>query len=185
MERLTDNYKQAVNALSIAPLVVIPAAIFDFLCVHPFGDGNGRSARLVTLMLLYHFDYHVGRYISLERVFEESKETYYETLQASSRRWHSGKHDIGPWMRYFWGVMLKAYGEFEERVGQVQTGRGAKTEHVRRVIGRKVAPFAISEIEADCPGISRDMIRVVLRRLREEGVLQVVGKGRGAKWKTK
>jgi len=182
MDRLAESYGHAVDSLSVEPLILVPAAVFDFLCIHPFSDGNGRTARLLTLMLLYHFDYEVGRYISLERIFEESKETYYETLEASSQGWHEGRHDIQPWMSYFWGVMLRAYGEFEERVGQISTGRGAKTAHIRRVVDRKVGPFSISEIETECPGISRDMIRVVLRQLRNEGILKLEGKGRGSKW---
>ncbi len=182
MDRLAESYGHAVDSPSVEPLILVPAAVFDFLCIHPFSDGNGRTARLLTLMLLYHFDYEVGRYISLERIFEESKETYYETLEASSQGWHEGHHDIRPWMSYFWGVMLRAYGEFEERVGQISTGRGAKTAHIRRVVDRRVEPFSISEIEAECPGISRDMIRVVLRQLRDEDILKLVGKGRGSKW---
>ena len=182
MEQLIQRYGAATTELAVEPLVAVPSAVFDFLCIHPFTDGNGRTARLLTMLLLYHFDYEVGRYISLERIFEESRETYYDALEASSKHWHQGHHDIRPWLRYFWGVMLRAYREFEERVGQVTTGRGAKTAHIRRVVERRVAPFAISEIEAECPGISRDMIRVVLRRLREEGVLDVEGAGRGARW---
>jgi Fic family protein len=182
MDRLVARYHDASTVLSIEPLVIIPAAVFDFLCIHPFTDGNGRTARLLTLMMLYQADYQVGRYISLERVFEESRETYYESLLVSSEGWHEGAHDIRPWMRYFWGVMLRAYREFEERVGEISTGRGAKSAHIRRVIDRKTSPFAISEIVAECPGISRDMIRVVLRQLRDEGVLQVVGRGRAARW---
>ena len=182
MERLVDSYGHAAVTLAAEPLVVVPAAVFDFLCIHPFADGNGRTARLLTLLLLYHFDYEVGRFISLERIFEESKETYYECLEASSQKWHDGRHDITPWLRYFWGVMLRAYGEFEERVGTITKGRGAKTIQIRRVIDRKTGPFSISEIEGECPGISRDMVRVVLRQLRDEGVLRLEGKGRGSKW---
>ncbi len=183
MADLTEEYRLAATVDSIEPLVAIPAAVFDFLCIHPFRDGNGRTARLLTLLLLYHFGYEVGRYISLERIFEESKDTYYDSLEASSRNWHEGQHDIHPWFRYFWGVMLRAYREFEERVGTITGARGAKSAHIRRVIDRKVGPFAISDIEAACPGISRDMIRVVLRQLREEGILRLEGHGRGAKWR--
>jgi Fic family protein len=182
MDRLVESYGHAVLALSAEPLVVVPAAVFDFLCIHPFTDGNGRTGRLLTLLLLYHFDYEVGRFISLERIFEESRETYYESLEESSQNWHEGLHDIKPWLRYFWGVILRAYGEFEERVGTITKGRGSKTIHIRRVIDRKTGPFSISEIERECPGISRDMIRVVLRALRDEGVLRLEGRGRGSKW---
>jgi Fic family protein len=182
IDRLVESYGHAVLALSAEPLVVVPAAVFDFLCIHPFTDGNGRTARLLTLLLLYQFDYEVGRFISLERIFEESRETYYESLEESSQNWHEGQHDIKPWLRYFWGVILRAYGEFEERVGTITKGRGSKTIHIRRVIERKTGPFSISEIEIECPGISRDMIRVVLRQLRNEGVLRLEGRGRGSKW---
>ncbi|MBI5210131.1 MAG: Fic family protein [Elusimicrobia bacterium] len=181
MAALVLNY-QMTELDGQEPLIVVPAAILDFLCIHPFSDGNGRTARLLTLLLLYHNDYQVGRYISLERIFEESKESYYETLEASSQGWHEGRHDIMPWLTYFWGVLIKAYREFEERVGTIKTGRGSKTDQIRQAIERRKGPFAISDLESDCPGISRDMVRVVLRQLRDEGIILPQGKGRGAKW---
>jgi Fic family protein len=181
MEKLTHEYS-ALTSTGQDSLMLVPLAILDFLCVHPFLDGNGRVARLLTLLLLYHHDYQVGRYISLERVFEQTKESYYETLQASSHGWHEARHDAKPWMTYFWGVLLRAYREFEERVGTVTTGRGSKTEQIRLAVQRRVGPFAISDIEATCQGISRDMIRLVLRQMRDEGVILPKGKGRGAKW---
>jgi hypothetical protein len=140
-------------------------------------------ARLLMLQLLYHFDYEVGKYISLERIVEESKETYYEALEASSHGWHEGRHDPMPWLRYVWGVLQRAYGEFEARVGTLRTGRGAKTDLVEEAIARRIGAFAISDIEADCPGVSRDWIRMVLRRLKVEGQIIGSGKGRGAKWR--
>ncbi len=182
MEDLVENYRQAVEVHNKEPLVILPLAILDFLCIHPYRDGNGRVARLLTLQLLYHFDYRVGTYISLERIFEESKESYYDTLEASSRGWHEGRHDVNPWMDYFWGVLLRAYREFEDRVGTIRSGKGSKTEQVRAAVERKLAPFAISDIKSELPEISRDMIRVVLRQLRDEGVIEARGKGRGAKW---
>jgi len=182
MEDLVAFYKDAIERDRREPLVVIPLAILDFLCIHPFPDGNGRVARLLTLLLLYHFDYEVGRYISLERIFEESKETYYEALERSSQGWRQGKHDVFPWMTYFWGVLLAAYKEFEERVGQVAAGKGSKTDLIRTTVERRLQPFNIGDIDQECPGISRDMIRVVLRQLRDEGAIVLSGKGRGAKW---
>ena len=139
-------------------------------------------ARLLTLLLLYHFGYDVGRFISLERIFEETKKSYYETLRISSQNWHEEKHDIMPWLTYFWGVLIRAFREFEERVGTVTTGWGSKTEQIKLAVRRKVGPFSISEIEKDCPGISRDMIRKVLRKMRDEGVIRSTGVGRNAKW---
>jgi Fic family protein len=180
---LVDAFGRATRKEAIEPLVIVPLAVLDFLCIHPFRDGNGRVGRLLTLMLLSHFDYRVGRYISLERVIEDSKETYYEALEASSKRWHEGKHDALPWLHYFWGMMLRAYREFEDRAGNLE--RGTKTEMISQAVARRVAPFAISEIESELPTISRDMIRHVLRRLRDDGIIESFGKGRGARWRKK
>lgn len=182
MEDFVRLHRDATQRDLREPLVVVPLTILDFLCIHPFADGNGRVSRLLTLLLLYHFGYEVGRFISLERIFEESKETYYETLERSSRGWHQGRHDVFPWMTYFWGVLLAAYKEFEERVGRISTGRGAKTDMIRDAVARRMQPFNISDIERDCPGVSRDMIRVVLRAMRDQGIVAMTGKGRGAKW---
>lgn len=183
MEELAARYARLASAERLEPLLLVPLAVFDFLCIHPFADGNGRVARLLSLLLLYQCGYEVGRYISLERVIEESKETYYETLETCSQGWHEGRHDVMPWLDYFWGVLLRAYREFEERVGKVREGRGAKTEQVRlAALGRK-EPFAISDIEAECAGVSRDMVRHVLRQMKSEGLVASTGRGRGAKWK--
>jgi Fic family protein len=181
MEALALEYRDAV-ANAREPLIVVPLAVLDFLCIHHFADGNGRMARLLTLLLLYHFDYAVGRYISLERIVEESKETYYEALAASSHGWHEGRQDVFPWLRYFWGVVLRAYREFQERVGTLREGRGAKSDLVEEAVKRRVGAFAISDIEAECPGVTRDWIRIVLRRMRDAGRIAPRGRGRGAKW---
>lgn len=181
MEKVVKDHEKAVEE-GRDPLVIIPLTILDFLCIHPFKDGNGRVARLITLLLLYHAGYEVGRYISLERIFEESRENYYNTLEKASQGWHEGKHNAIPWLTYFWGALLRAYKEFEQRVGKVVTGRGAKTEQIVIAVNRKIGPFAISDIEDACPGISRDMIRYVLRKMRDEGKLRVTGIGRNAKW---
>ena len=178
---MTERYAQAID-VGREPLIVVPLAVLDFLCIHPFSDGNGRTARLLALQLLYHFDYAVGRFISLERIVEESKETYYEALARSSEGWHEGRHDALPWLRYFWGTVLRAYREFEERVGTIRVGRGAKTDVVEQAVARRIGAFAISDIEADSPGVTRDWIRMVLRRLKSEGRIVPIGKGRGAKW---
>lgn len=183
IEDLVRLHADAVGSQHIEPLVVVPLTILDFLCIHPFGDGNGRVSRLLTLQLLYHFDYQVGRYVSLERIFEESKQSYYETLEQSSRRWHDSKHDPMPWVRYFWGVLLRAYGEFERRVGVIDGGRGSKSQQVREAVSRRTAPFKISELERDCPGIGRETIRGVLRSLRDEGKVVSEGTGRSARWR--
>ena len=181
MDLLVERYDKAIEEKR-DPLIIVPLTVFDFLCIHPFQDGNGRMARLLTLLLLYHYGYDVGRYISLERIFEETKKSYYKTLEISSQNWHEGKHDIMPWLTYFWGVLIRAFKEFEERVGTVTTGWGSKTEQIRLAVKRKVGPFSISDIEKDCPGISRDMIRKVLRKMRDENLIHSTGIGRNAKW---
>lgn len=182
MEDLVGLFGEALHA-GREPLVAVPLAVLDFLCVHPFGDGNGRMARLLTLMLLYQHDYEVGRYISLERIFEQSKESYYETLEASSHGWHEGRHDPFPWLTYSWGVFLAAYREFEERVGTIrETGRGAKTALVEAAVARRISPFRLTDIEAECPNVSRDMVRYVLRRMQARGELTIQGKARAARY---
>ena len=181
MESLVERYDYAIKS-GHDPLVLIPLAILDFLSIHPFDDGNGRMARLLTLLLLYRHGYNVGRYISLERIIEESKKSYYETLNASSRQWHDGQHDPFPWLTYWWGVMIRAYKEFGERVGTLKPSQGPKTEQVELAVKRRIAPFAFSEIEAECPGVSKDMVRHVLRQLRDQGRLRSEGTGRGARW---
>lgn len=182
MEDLIIGYQQSKDVFALEPLVIIPLAILDFLCIHPFRDGNGRTSRLITLLLLYHFDYQVGRYISLERVIEDSKETYYDALNKSSANWHEGKHDIFPWLNYFWGILIAAYREFEARVGTIKKGRGAKTDQIYLAVQNKVGEFTISDVEKHCPGISRDMIRAILRQLRDQGKIKSIGTGRGARW---
>lgn len=182
MENLVKGYETSVHKWNIEPLIVIPVTILDFLCIHPFRDGNGRTARLLTLLLLYHFEYQVGRYISLERIFEESKESYYETLEKSSQGWHEAHHNVMPWITYFWGVLLRAYKEFEGRVGTLTTGKGSKAHHIRLTVEHMMGPFSISDIERACPSVSRDTIRLVLRQLRDEKMIVSVGKGRSAKW---
>ena len=181
MDDLEDLSQQGIRD-GREPLILLPLMVLDFLCVHPFTDGNGRVARLLTVLLLHHFQYDVARYVSLERIFEESKESYYDTLEASSQAWHEGEHDVMPWMTYFWGVLLRAYRDFEDRFGALRIGRGSKTDLIEAAVQRRVGPFAISDLEGDCPGVSRDWVRIVLRRLRDEGKIVVRGKGRGAKW---
>ncbi len=181
MKFLVERYNAAIEA-GHDPLVIIPLTILDFLSIHPFDDGNGRMARLLTLLLLYHSGYNIGRYISLERIIEESKQTYYEVLNASSQKWHGGEHDWIPWTTYFWGVIIRAYKEFEERVGKAVEGPKSKTEQIELAVKRKIKPFAFSEIQKECPNVSKDMIRHVLRQLRDDNRLRSKGTGRGAKW---
>ncbi len=181
MDALCASTERAGSEDGIEPLILIPLAILDFLCIHPFRDGNGRVGRLLTTLLLAKSGYRVGSFVSMERIIEESKETYYEALEESSSGWHEARHDVLPWLRYFWGTLARAYREFEERADLMVAG--TKSEAIRRAVARRLTPFAISEMEHELPHISREMIRLVLRELRDEGKILVVGKGRGSKWR--
>ncbi len=181
MKQLITSYNRYLEKETYDPLIFIPLFVFDFLCIHPFSDGNGRIARLLTLLLLYKAGYKVGKYISLERIIEESKETYYDTLSFSSRRWHEGKHDIFPWLDYFSGTLVAAYKEFESRLGRFK-GKGSKTEQVKSAIEKFIKPFSVNDIEKACPNVSRDMIRKILRELRDSGLIKSTSMGRGAEW---
>jgi Fic family protein len=122
MRDLHDRFNTLWDSGTVEPLLLIPTYVLDFLCIHPFRDGNGRMARLLTLLLLYRAGYEVGRFISLEQIIERTKESYYDTLYQSSKGWHEGQHSLLPWWEYFLGVMLlSAYKEFEQRVGLVST----------------------------------------------------------------
>jgi Fic family protein len=131
----------------------------DFLCIHPFRDGNGRVSRLLLLLQCYHLGYEVGHYISLERLIEQNKERYYETLEKSSEGWQEGKHNPWPYVNFVLYTLKTGYREFEERVGQMRSPRGAKTELLINTIGRQPGPFRISDIQKECPGVSLDLIR--------------------------
>lgn len=165
------------------PLILIPAYVLDFLCIHPFRDGNGRMARLITLLLLYKAGYSVGRYISLEKVVEDTKESYYETLGLSSQNWHEGTHAPGPWIEYFLGVMLQgAYKRFINRVGDLTVSRGSKSKMLLDAIDAKHGPFSVGQLREECPTVSVDLIRRMLYGLRHEGKVVSMGRGPGAKW---
>jgi Fic family protein len=181
MKKLISLYNEYLESGSFDPLIIIPLFVFDFLCIHPFKDGNGRIARLLSLLLLYQAGYSVGKYISLERIIEQSKESYYETLLLSSKKWHEGAHNILAWQDYFYGTLIAAYKEFESRLGKFR-GKGSKTDQVKSAIDGFIKPFSINDIEKACPNVSRDMIRKILREMRDVGVLESTSMGRGAEW---
>lgn len=183
MEQLCRAYTYSLDQEKFPPLYAIACLILDFLCVHPFRDGNGRVGRLLTLLSLYQAGYVVGKYISLERIIEQTKETYYESLNKSSQRWHQGKHNVMPWFHYFLGSLLAAYKEFEERAENIQPARGTKTGLVIQAVENQIGEFTMAEIEKECLSVSRDMIRLVFRRLQKEKKIRCLGKGKSAKWR--
>jgi Fic family protein len=183
MRTLHDQYNHAAKSQDVDPLIIISLYILDFLCIHPFLDGNGRMARLLTVILLYQNGYEVARYISLERIIENTKESYYETLYASSRNWHEGNHNALPWIEYLLSTFLAAYREFESRLGKISAGHGSKTDMVSNAIDGFIGEFTISDIENVCPTVGRDWIRTLLQRLKKQGKIEVLGKGRYARWR--
>lgn len=182
MEQLIESWQDTLKEKNVHPLIALAAFNLDFLCIHPFRDGNGRVSRLLLLLQCYSLGLEVGRYISLERLIEQNKERYYETLEQSSQGWHEGKHDPWPYINYLLYILKTAYQEFESRVGQMKSPRGAKTELVEAAVASFKKEFAISDLEKACPGVSRDMIRIVMNRLRKEGRLKILGRGRDAQW---
>jgi Fic family protein len=183
VDELCLLYREAVNQRRAPPLVTVAALILDFLCIHPFQDGNGRVSRLLTLLALYQHGYEVGRYISLERLVEETREEYYEALRQSSDGWHSGAHDPLPWLVYFLSIVRRAYREFESRAGQVRSPRGAKRAFVQVAISSFSSSFTLADLERACPAVSRDMIRRVLTELKQQTRVECIGRGPGASWR--
>ncbi len=185
MEELCGAYRHSIDQVHVTPLLATACFILDFLCIHPFRDGNGRVSRLLTLLMTYHHGYEVGRYISLERIVEQTKEDYYEALKTSSQGWHEGRHDIMPWFSYLLSVWRRACREFEERAQRQRPQRGAKTDLVEYALDAMIGPFGIADLERLCPNVSRDTIRLVMNRRRAQGRLEMLERGRDAKWQRK
>jgi Fic family protein len=182
VDELCLLYRHALDQDNLPPLIAIAGLVLHFLCIHPFRDGNGRVSRLLTLLALYQHGYEVGRYLSLERLIEESKEDYYECLNRSSRRWHEGKHELTPWTNFLFAIIRRGYAEFEKRAGQVKAPRGAKAETVLNAICRQQGDFRLTEIEHACPGVGREWIRSLLSDLKAAGEVSCRGKGPAARW---
>jgi len=183
MTELIDLWNQSNRERWVHPLIAAAASNLDFLCIHPFRDGNGRVSRLLLLLQCYHLGYEVGRYISIERIIEQSKDRYYETLEQGSQGWHERKHDPWPYINYVLFILKSAYREFEERVGQLKSPKGAKTELIKSAIDSFSGEFSLSDLERACPGVSRDMIRRVLRELQVLKEVECLGRGPGALWR--
>ena len=180
--RLCESYQDLCRRELLPPLLAVATFIFDFLCIHPFRDGNGRVSRLLTTLLLQSHDFQVARYISLERLVEEAKADYYRVLGECSRGWHEGKNEILPWWNYFLGIVRDGYREFEKQVNEI-SARPAKTDMVRRAVLDQPADFTLAELCAELPGLSPQLIKKVLADLKGEGEVSLAGRGRGAVWR--
>jgi Fic family protein len=178
-----ELWQRGVREKWVHPLVLAAALNFDFLCIHPFRDGNGRVSRLLFLLACYHCGIEAGRYVSLERLIEQNKERYYEVLEQSSQRWHEGQHDPWPTMNFLLFILTQACKEFEQRVGQVKAPRGAKAGLVLAAIRQELGDFRLADIERACPGVGREWIRTLLADLKAAGEVSCQGKGPAARWR--
>lgn len=177
IERICEEYDKAINQYGIDPLIAIPVFIHDFLCIHPFNDGNGRMSRLLTTLLLYKSGFVIGRYISLEKKIEITKDEYYAALQKSSLNWHEEKNDDTVFVKYILGTIVAAYRDFEERVNMVGKKMSAK-DMVEKAVRSKIGKFTKNDIMELCPEIGRGSVENSLKDLCEEGVLKKEGQGR-------
>ena len=182
MERLCEAFNRAINEAEADPLLLIPMFILDFLCIHPFNDGNGRMSRLLTLLLLYRADYFVGKYISLETLIYESKETYYETLQASSEGWHERENDYAPFAAYLLGIIAAAYREFDSRIELLSQKGVSKPDRISALIKGRLGTITKTEIMEQLPDISQVTVqRTLAELLKTEKIIKISG-GRYTKY---
>ena len=182
MAALHEGLARALAADEVEPILLVPLYVHDFLCIHPFRDGNGRVARLVTLLLLYHLGYEVGRYISLDRLIEDSKATYYDSLALSDVNWVEGRHDHVPFTEYLLGIVLAGYRELEENTAY-DLDHGARGRMVERAVEALPVQFRLADVEKHCPLVGRDTIRSALMKLKRDGKIASDGRGRSASWR--
>ena len=177
LDRICEEYNRVIGNMELEPLIAIPIFIHDFLCIHPFNDGNGRMSRLLTALLLYRSGFYVGKYISLEAKIAKNKDLYYNSLAKSQTGWHEGNENAVPFIKYILGTILAAYKDFEERMSLVET-KLTTTETVRRSSKNKIGRFNKQDIRELCPAISDSSIEGALRKLVATGELKKEGKGK-------
>ena len=177
LDRICEEYNYVIGNMEVDPLIVIPVFIHDFLCIHPFNDGNGRMSRLLTTLLLYQNGFYVGKYISLEAKIAKHKDLYYDALRASQTGWHEGKDDPVPFIKYLLGTILAAYREFEDRYALIETKRPA-LDTVRLAVQNKIGRFTKQDIRDLCPSLSLSSVEGALRTMVEKGELKREGNGK-------
>lgn len=177
LDRICEEYNRVIGNLELEPLIAIPVFIHDFLCIHPFNDGNGRMSRLLTTLLLYRSGFFVGKYISLEAKIAGNKNLYYNALLASQNGWHEGEDDPVPFIKYLLGTVLAAYRDFEDRFAIVETKRSA-LEMVRLASRNKIGHFTKQDIRELCPSLSVSSVEGALRKLVASGELKREGSGK-------
>ena len=176
MEDLCNEFNEAAAMESIDPLLAIPMFILDFLCIHPFNDGNGRMSRLLTLLLLYRNGYYVGKYISIEKIIESTKKEYYDALYKSSQRWHENDNDYAPFVKYTLSIILAAHRDFASRVQAVTERKMSKSKRIEELLEGSLGRVTKQEIKEQCPDISETTIQRVLNDLlKKEKILKISG----------
>ena len=180
VEAICDSYARTQALEAIDPLILIPVFICDFLCIHPFNGGNGRMSRLLTLLLLYQNGFEVGKYISVEKEIEKTKDIYYDVLEGADFGWHEEKNDYTPFIRYMLQVILSCYVDFEERVGMMQSSGAKSTAYdvIKAYADSKIGKFTSADIIANCPSVGRSSALAALKKLTDEGYLTKLKTGR-------
>ena len=181
LDRICKEYDRVIGNLELEPLIAIPVFIHDFLCIHPFNDGNGRMSRLLTTLLLYRSGFQVGRYVSLEAKIAKDKDLYYEALGASQHGWHAGDDDAVPFIKYLLGTILAAYRDFGDRFALVEQKRSA-LETVRLATQQKLGRFTKQDVRDLCPALSLSSVEGALRHLVADGELRREGKGKNTQY---
>lgn len=179
IEALCRTFNEAIDECKYDDLLLISMFVLDFLSIHPFNDGNGRMSRLLTLLLLYRSDYIVGKYISIEMLIENTKETYYEALKESSIGWHDNKNDYLPFVSYYLGIIIKAYQEFQDRVEHLHSKTMPKSKRIRQVFHKRLGKITKNDIATLCPDISLTTIERTLKEMLDNGEIKKLGNGRG------
>ena len=181
MDRICEEYNRVIGNMEVEPLIAIPVFIHDFLCIHPFNDGNGRMSRLLTTLLLYRSGFYVGKYVSLEAKIAKNKDLYYNALSLSQEGWHEGTDDPLPFIKYLLGTILAAYKDFEDRCALVETKRSA-LDMVRMAIQNKIGRFTKQDIRELCPTLSLSSVEGALRQLVALGEIKREGQGKGTRY---
>ena len=177
LDKICDEYNKVIGNFELEPLLAIPIFIHDFLCIHPFNDGNGRMSRLLTTLLLYRNGFYVGKYISLEAKIAKNKDLYYDALNRSQHGWHEGAEDVVPFIKYILGTILAAYKDFEDRFAIVEKKLSA-IEMVRKATLNKIGRFTKQDIRELCPSLSVTSVEAALRKMVSDGELRREGAGK-------
>lgn len=180
IDAICEKYQEALDKELVDELILIPCFLLDFLCIHPFNDGNGRMSRLLTLLLLYRSGYMVGQYVSIEKAIADTKDAYYDALQKSDQGWHEGTNDPKPFIKYMLSIILSCYREFESRI-TIAYAAGAKStsyDIVKAYVNERIGKFSKREVLAGCPSLGSSSVESALKKLVEDGTLVRIGAGR-------